>query len=283
MTELLERGHIYIAQPPLYKVTKGKQEHYVKDDKALNDYLLSLALQNTQLFVTPDAPALRSDELEKLCRQYIKVTEMLGKLTHIVPEAVLAAMVDMPALDVDAFQDITLIQQWLDQLTTLLEDEPETYRLLGSTDEQGAIAVHVHTVTYSVERIYSLTQNFFESPEYRNIVMLGEQIKGIIGEEGYIQRGEKRHAVTDFHDVMRWLLTETKRGLGIQRYKGLGEMNPDQLWDTTMNPDSRNLLQVQIEDAVAADEIFTTLMGDQVEPRRDFIEKNALLVANLDA
>ncbi|WP_353572355.1 DNA topoisomerase (ATP-hydrolyzing) subunit B [Candidatus Albibeggiatoa sp. nov. BB20] len=282
MTELLERGHIYIAQPPLYKVTKGKQEHYVKDDKALNDYLLSLALQNSQLFVAPDAPALRSEELEKLCRQYIKVTTMLARLSHLVPQAVLASMVDMPALEIDAFQDITQIQQWLDQLTTSLEDEAETYRILASTDEHGAIAIHVHTVTHSVERIYSLTQSFFESPEYLGVVTLGEQIKDLISEGGYIQRGEKRHDISDFHDVMRWLLSETKRGLGIQRYKGLGEMNPDQLWDTTMNPDTRNLLQVRIEDAVAADEIFTTLMGDQVEPRRDFIEKNALLVANLD-
>ncbi|MCV6638740.1 DNA topoisomerase (ATP-hydrolyzing) subunit B [Candidatus Albibeggiatoa sp. nov. NOAA] len=283
MTELLERGHIYIAQPPLYKVSKGKQEHYVKDDKALNDYLLSMALQNTKLFVSPDAPAFLSEELEKLCRLYIKVTEMLQHLQHLVPENVLATMVDMPALAEADFQDMTKIQQWLDQLAKLLEEEAETYRMLASTDEHDTITIHIHTTTHGVEHTYSLTQTFFESAEYAAVTALGEQIQGLIGEGGYIQRGEKRHDVTDFHDVMRWLLGEAKRGLSIQRYKGLGEMNPDQLWETTMNPESRNLLQVQIEDAVAADEIFTTLMGDQVEPRRDFIEKNALLVANLDA
>lgn len=283
MTELVERGHIYIAQPPLYKVTKGKQEHYVKDDKALNDYLLSLALQNTYLHVTPDAPALLAEELEKLCHQYIKVTEMLRHLTHLIPENVLAAMVDMPALDIADFQELSKVQNWFEQLAKLLEDEAETYRMLVSSDEQNVISIHIHTMMHGIDHTYSLSQNFFESPEYAAIVTLGKQIQGLIGEGGYIQRGEKRHDVVDFHDVMRWLLSEVKRGLGIQRYKGLGEMNPNQLWETTMNPESRNLLQVQIEDAVAADEIFTTLMGDQVEPRRDFIEKNALLVANLDA
>ncbi len=283
MPELLERGHIYIAQPPLYKVNKGKQEYYVKDDKALNDYLLNMALQNTQLFIDPNAPALRSDELEKLCRQYIKVTDTLKRLNHIVPEAVLIVMVDMPALVETDFQDMDKMQQWLDQLANLLAYETETYRMLASRDEHGIVALHIHTVTHSVERIYSLSQSFFESPEYLGIVKLGEQIQGLISEGAFIQRNEKRHDVADFHDVIHWLLSEAKRGLSVQRYKGLGEMNPEQLWETTMNPESRNLLQVQIEDAVAADEIFTTLMGDQVEPRRDFIEKNALLVANLDA
>jgi DNA gyrase subunit B len=279
LPELLERGHIYIAQPPLYKVSKGKQEYYVKDERELNEYLINLALQNSKLYVTADAPALSDQALDKLCRQYIKVTQLFNNLLHLLPKELFLALLDAPILT-DLHNGV---RTWLDILSQLLLSRNDAYTLNLRQEEQDSWHIDLQLVVHGIERSYSVSKNFFASDEYRIIADLGQNIQGLIGADGYIQRGERRAMVNDFHAVVNWLLNEAKRGLSIQRYKGLGEMNPSQLWETTMNPESRNLLQVQIEDAVAADQVFTTLMGDQVEPRREFIEKNALLVANLDA
>lgn len=274
LPELIERGYVYIAQPPLYKVAKGKQARYVKDDAALNDHLMSLALQNSQLFVSSDAVALEGEGLETLFREYLQVMKMIERFSRQIPAAVLEAMIYLPPLASD-------IKQWFEDLEKQLDSQSYKVNLLTSAEEE--FAANIISTTYSVETIYPITQRFFKSSEYTSLVNLGEKLKDLLKADAYVQRGEKKQPVSNFNQVIEWLMKEAKRGLHIQRYKGLGEMNPDQLWETTMNAETRNLLQVRIEDAVSCDEVFTTLMGDQVEPRRDFIEKNALSVVNLDA
>jgi DNA gyrase subunit B len=274
MPELIERGYIYIAQPPLYKVAKGKKARYVKDDAELNEHLMSLALHDAKLFVSADAAALEGEPLENLFRQYLQVMKMIERFSRQVPAAVLEAMIYLPPLSSD-------VKQWFENLEKQLNSKFYKINLLTSTEEE--FAANITGITHSVENIYPITQRFFNSSEYNSLVNLGKQLTDLLKSDAYVQRGEKKQPVTNFKEVIDWLMKEAKRGLHIQRYKGLGEMNPDQLWETTMNAETRNLLQVRVEDAVACDEVFTTLMGDQVEPRRDFIEKNALSVVNLDA
>lgn len=281
MPELIERGHIYIAQPPLYKVTKGKQEHYVKDSAALNEYLLMLALQDTRLYVNPQAPSLMGESLEKLCRHYLRITDLIRRLSRRIPKEVLEAMIELPILQES--DPPTLVQEWFEKLIKLLESASQNYRIeVHPSSEENKFTVTITLIAHSVETFYTLNKSFFTSPEYHLIGELAQQLQGLLEAGAYVQQGEKKHPVNRFKQVMEWLMEEAQRGLHIQRYKGLGEMNPGQLWETTMNAETRRLLQVRIEDAIAADEIFTTLMGDQVEPRREFIEKNALLVSNLD-
>jgi DNA gyrase subunit B len=284
MPELIERGHIYIAQPPLYKVTKGKQTQYVKDDAALNKHLTSLALQNAQLFVNAEAPAFSGEALENLFQHYLQVNSIIQRISRYLPAEVLEAMIDMPQMNVADLQDQSKTQAWFDSLANALEKTAHHYRItVQPSSEESPFTAQIAMIAHSVESIYPLGQNFFNTPEYQTIVELGQKLIGLLEIGAYIQRGEKKQPVSHFKEVVEWLLAEARRGLHIQRYKGLGEMNPDQLWETTMNVETRNLLQVLIEDVVTSDEIFTTLMGDQVEPRRDFIEKNALSVVNLDA
>lgn len=284
MPELIERGHIYIAQPPLYKLTKGKQEQYVKDDAALSKHLMTLALQNVQLFVNPEAPPLTGTGLESLFQQYLQVVAIIERLSRQMPAEVLEAMINLPALHGTDLQEPSKIQQWFDALNKALETALYRYQIkLNSIDEENHFTVDIILIAHGVESTYSLSQNFFKTSEYQAIVELGKTLLGLLETDAYVQRGEKIQPVNHFKEVVHWLMAEARRGLHIQRYKGLGEMNPEQLWDTTMNAETRNLLQVRIEDVVASDEIFTTLMGDQVEPRREFIEKNALSVVNLDA
>ncbi len=281
MPELVERGHIYIAQPPLYKLSKGKQEQYIKDDVALNDYLIVLALQNSKLFVNLEAPALQDEALEKLFQHYFKVMAIIKRISRkILPATVLEAMIDLPALD--ELDDSTKIQQWFDNLLIALEATVHNYKInlqIFPDDFSANIILTAHGVDYT----YIIQKNFFNSAEYKALITLGKELAGLLEKDAYVQRGEKKHSVNHFKEVTGWLLTEAQRGLNIQRYKGLGEMNPEQLWETTMNMESRSLLQVKVGDMVASDEIFTTLMGEHVEPRRKFIEENALSVSNLDA
>ena len=282
MPELIERGHLYIAQPPLYKTMKGKQEQYVKDDKALNDYLLALALQNTQLFVNPTAPALNNAVLEKLCVAYLRTQDLLTRLARHFPTQVLQLMLDMPPLEESQLHQEDMVNQWLQQLVQSVNQTARCQLKLTFADPEHWNAQLILTA-YGVENTVILPRTFFLSAEYAAIRELAQTLQGLLEAGAYIQRGEKRQPVQYFREVVTWLLDEARRGLNVQRYKGLGEMNAQQLWDTTMNPNTRNLLQVRIEDAIATDEIFSILMGDQVEPRREFIEKNALFVMNLDA
>jgi len=286
MPELIERGHLYIAQPPLYKLKKGKQERYVKDDGELSKYLLEAALQDARLMVSAAAPPISGQAFEALASRYLAVMATIERLARRVPAAVLETMIYMPQLTAQDLQDPGKAQAWFSELQQRMTHEDSaapryTIRMEkneGSDDYSATIIETAHSVSH----IYVLRADFFGSAEYRAIVELGQQLDGLLGAGAYVQRGERRMEVGSFKEALQWTMDEAKRGQHIQRYKGLGEMNPEQLWETTMNAESRRLLQVNIEDAVAADEIFTTLMGDQVEPRRDFIERNALSVANLD-
>ncbi len=283
MPELIERGHIYIAQAPLYKVAKGKQEMYLKDDKALNAHLIMLALQNAELYINPEAPAITGIQLENLCQDYLTALDMSKQLSSRIPTSILQAMIDAPPLSDEILADETQLNTWLVALQQHLQADNQTFTLAVHTNDQdNQFVIHINSLRYGNESKTVLNAKFFNSPEYRIIVELGNKLRDLLEIGAYIQRGEKKQPITHFNQMIQWLFQEAQRGLHVQRYKGLGEMNPQQLWDTTMNMETRHLLQVRIEDAIATDEIFTTLMGDQVEPRREFIETNALSVSNLD-
>ncbi|MGS2718364.1 DNA topoisomerase (ATP-hydrolyzing) subunit B [Eionea flava] len=285
--ELVERGHIYIAQPPLYKIAKGKQEQYLKDDQALTDFLTNAALDCGQVFTNPESPAISGGTLETLVKDYRQVMATIDRLSRLYPEAVLEKMIYMPALSIEQLANQEAVSHWSEQLSADL-GEGETsgssrYLVTVKEDEERQLFLpQIEKLSHGLSHEYPFSHDFFASGEYQSIVDLGQKLDGLIEEGGKVKRGEREQAVTSFKEALDWLMVESRRGYMIQRYKGLGEMNPDQLWETTMDPETRRMLQVSIEDAIAADQIFTTLMGDNVEPRRDFIETNALTVANLD-
>jgi len=287
MHELVERGHIYIAQPPLYKIKKGKQEQYVKDDAALNALLLNSAIDKAQLYVNPDAPPLAGPALESLANDYMAVTAAIRRLSRRYDVAVLERIIYMPPLGGEELTSLATVTAWFEELQQRINailGSGQRYEC--SVASPGGDGVFVATVSKWTHGIVAseqtITAEFFQSVEYEHILALGQQLDGLLSKGAYVQRGERREDVTSFKQALDWLMEEAKRGQHIQRYKGLGEMNPEQLWETTLDSENRRLLQVKIEDAVGSDDIFTTLMGDQVEPRRDFIEQNALLVSNLD-
>lgn len=284
LPELVENGYIYIAQPPLYKVKKGKQERYVKDDTELASYLLQVALDNTDLYVNSTAPALSGQALENLANQYIVVMQSIKRLSQRYPAAILEKMMTMTA--VDSSMDKEKAQSWFEELERrIATDETNLSYEIVVDNVEGEVShwcAKVKVLRHGITTEKVIDRDFFESGEYRAIKTLAEELQDLLGEGARIQRGDRTQEVSSFRQVMDWLMEEAKRGQHIQRYKGLGEMNPEQLWETTLDSENRRLLQVQIEDVIAADEIFTTLMGDQVEPRREFIEKNALNTANLD-
>jgi DNA gyrase subunit B len=287
MPEMIERGHVYIAQPPLYKVKKGKQERYVKDDTELNEYLLQMALDGSSLSVGEGAPPISGVALESIAHKYVAVMGAIQRLSRRYPQSVLEKMIYMPSLVKDDLADEAKMQGWIDELGQRLNTNDKQnvarYELKLEFDpEYQTYQILIRFIKHSVVSEYLLDDEFIGSGEYKLMRELGEELNGLIGEGASINRGDKSKPVASFDEAMNWLMDEAKRGQHIQRYKGLGEMNPDQLWETTLNSETRRLLQVQIEDAVAADQIFTTLMGDQVEPRREFIESNALSVNYLD-
>jgi len=286
MRELIERGHIYIAQPPLYKISRGKQHQYLKDDEALDAYLTQSALENASIFVNPDAPPISGNGLGELVSQYRGVAATIDRLSRLYAPEILWEMIEVPALPADQLSDEATVARFADQLSERLHTSgagAANYTVVVRKDTERNIHYPVvRVLAHGVESETEYHHEFFASSEYRSLVALGETINQLIEEDGYFQRGEKTFATQRFADGLDWLMTEARRGYNIQRYKGLGEMNPEQLWETTMDPDVRRMLQVTIEDAITADQIFTTLMGDSVEPRRDFIEENALSVANLD-
>jgi DNA gyrase subunit B len=284
--ELIERGHIYIAQPPLYKIKRGKQETYVKDEEGLSQLLLNDALEGAGLHVNAESPPLSGSGLEALARKYNEVQSIIGRWSRRYDARLLEQLIYMPEVTPANFDRPEWLRGWafdLDQRLNALADGTRSYRVetRSAADGHGA-RVYVHKTEHGTPSQKYLPREFFESAEYQRIADLARTLAGLIGEGAYVTRGNERHEVGSFKEAMKWLFEQAKKGQTIQRYKGLGEMNPDQLWDTTINPETRRLLQVRIDDAVAADDIFTTLMGDQVEPRREFIEKNALSVMNLD-
>ncbi|MBT8127119.1 MAG: DNA topoisomerase (ATP-hydrolyzing) subunit B [Gammaproteobacteria bacterium] len=285
MSELIERGYVYIAQPPLYKVKKGKQERYVKDDDELDAYLLQQALEGARLYVDKNTPPIKETALEDLAMQYLAATKIIRRLSRRVDANVLNEMIYLKGISENELDDVDQVQQYLYKLLILLDK----HKLSGIVydgkvvaDEEDNAALEMTKTVHGLEHSFRLDTEFFTSSEYKLLATLGGKLDSLVGEGARVERGDKQSEVANFAEVMDWLMQQASKGQNIQRYKGLGEMNPDQLWETTMNPETRRMLQVRIEDAIAADQVFTTLMGDQVEPRRDFIEQNALSAENID-
>ena len=285
MPELIERGHVYIAQPPLYKVKKGKLERYVKDDAELDAFLMEMALDDARLTLGASTEELSGAALESVARNYVTLSGIFKRLAKRIPAELLEVLISMPLLGVGSKIVTAEVSAWFTRLESRMREVWPTHGSMVRVDSlhEDGFRATLHAVVHGVEIERSLGSEFFRSAEYRSLVQLSAHLNVPLAEEALVRRGDKSKTAASLAEAMTWLLSEAKRGVHIQRYKGLGEMNPEQLWETTMNPDSRRLLQVRVEDAVAADELFTTLMGDQVEPRRDFIESNALSVANLDA
>ncbi len=304
MPALIENGYVYIAQPPLYKIKKGKQENYVKDDQELNDYLLQIALSNAKLFPDENTPAITDTALEKISQDHFMTKAIINRLSKQYNKIFLNELLEYPYIsETQSFDD------WLEKFSEKLKEKNGKYEIkvkdissLENSDTSTDVSVDDESESYnneddlSVEKQliefsetrygvnyhYEIPMAFFSSNEYKKIMLYANTIKGLLAENAYIQRGEKKFATQNIEEAIEWLLKESKKGQHIQRYKGLGEMNPEQLWETTLDSEVRRLLQVNIGDAIKADEIFTTLMGDHVEPRRIFIEKNALSVSNID-
>lgn len=286
MPQLIERGHIYIAQPPLYKLKKGKSEHYVKDDVELNSMLLSQALDGAELHADSTQPPLSGSALETLARRWMEAAAIMRRSSRRYDLRVLEQLLYAPEVTVANHDNFDWLTQWGQAFESQLNaqnDAARRYRVrvLAGADG-GAPKLLVARAEHGSVTEKHIHREFFDSAEYRRIVEMSKTLEGLLQPDAYIAKGEQRQDVGTFKQAIEWLLEQARKGQTIQRYKGLGEMNPDQLWDTTINPVSRRLIQVRIEDALAANDIFATLMGDQVEPRREFIERNALAVSNLD-
>ena len=278
MPQLVERGYIYIAQPPLYRAKLGKEDRYLKDEHELNAFMLKQALVEAALFPAAGRQPIAGDALAELAKSYLLSEAVIQRVSRLIDREVLQAILRGVQID----------------LTRRDTAEASAEALESAIGGSGvAVAPHFDAKTerYQVRiertrhgnvRMGTIDTEFVHSGDYAQIRRTAEMLRGLIGAGAYVQRGDKKQPVRDFSEAMRWLLAEVERSMSLQRYKGLGEMNPEQLWETTMDPTTRRLLKVQIEDSIAADEIFTKLMGDEVEPRRAFIESNALGVRNLD-
>ncbi|MEC9154990.1 MAG: DNA topoisomerase (ATP-hydrolyzing) subunit B [Pseudomonadota bacterium] len=284
MPELLERGHVFIAQPPLYKVKKNRQERYVKDDDELNGYFLELALQDAQLFVNPEAPGIQGEALESLVGDFQRLLDDLAPSSRKYPPDVTHALLRVPSLDDAMLNNETEMRAWAQSLKEVLDEDASKAPVVEiSLDNE--LNVYLPTVSILLKgsrKNIVLSKKFIDGFEYQQIKDMRGRLENLLEEGAYVQRGERSAKVKHFAEAFDWLQSEARRGVDIQRYKGLGEMNPEQLWETTMDQSVRRMLQVTVDDAIGADQMFTTLMGDQVEPRRDFIETNALSVVNLD-
>ncbi|CRI54540.1 DNA topoisomerase (ATP-hydrolyzing) subunit B [Pseudomonas sp. CCOS 191] len=286
LPELVERGYIYIAQPPLYKVKKGKQEQYIKDDEAMEEYMTQSALEDASLHLDEAAPAVSGVQLQALVNEFRGVMKTLKRLSRLYPEELTENFIYLPKVTVEQLADKAQMDEWLKAFQQRLDNSQRSglaYKAdLHEDKERNIWLPVVETTSHGLASYVTFNRDFFGSNDYRSVVALGENLGTLLGEGAYVQRGERRKAVTEFKEALDWLMNESTKRHTIQRYKGLGEMNPDQLWETTMDPTVRRMLKVTIEDAIAADQLFNTLMGDAVEPRRDFIESNALSVSNLD-
>ena len=284
MPELVERGHVYIAQPPLYKIKKGKQERYVKDDAEMEQYLTEVALNNAAMYPSESAAALEGNALAQLVEEFQTVTAIITRLSSHYYPAFLDQLIYQTAIP--DLTDKKAAQPWLEAIEQRLNRDLPTgtsYKLSAiSHEDDPAPLINISFSRHGISTDYHVPGEFFASTEYQRILAFADKIHDLFSEGAYVQRGDRSEPIIDFAQAVAWLLVEARRGQNVQRYKGLGEMNPEQLWDTTMDKTRRRLLQVKIEDAIAADETFSTLMGDFVEPRRAFIETHALQASNLD-
>ncbi len=280
MPELVERGHVYIAQPPLYKVKHGRQEQYLKDGAELDAYLLQVALEGASVEPGGGKPAIAGTALEELARQYLVANAVVERLGNWMDVAALRAIADGLKLDLDtaaaAEASAAALQAALADAEVAAEFDARSDKHLLRIGRR-----HHGNLKTSV-----ITQDFVHGADYEALARAGLTFQGLLGPDALARRGEgerrKEQKVADFRSAMAWLMTQAESVVSRQRYKGLGEMNPSQLWETTMDPAVRRLLRVQIDDAIEADRVFTMLMGDEVEPRRDFIESNALRAGNID-
>ncbi|WP_312103387.1 DNA topoisomerase (ATP-hydrolyzing) subunit B [Acinetobacter venetianus] len=292
MPELVERGYIYIAQPPLYKLKKGKHEQYIKDNEALDTFLISNAIDELSLHISADAPAITGEALASVIADYQVSQKSLQRLTQRYPASLLDGLLELEAFKADHNDDHEYVETWAEQLRAAIEKlQPslrpeitlEAFERENAQGEKSAhywprVTVYVHNLPHS----YLLDAGLLNSAEYARLLKNSKSWFKLIEEGAYLQKGERRIQVGNFHQVWQHILQDSRRGMMIQRYKGLGEMNAEQLWETTMDPENRNMLQVTIDDAIEADRMFSCLMGDDVEPRRAFIEENALN-ADIDA
>ena len=286
MPELIENGYIYIAQPPLYKIKKGKQEQYLKDDEALEEYLTQSALEDSYLYVTEGAPGITGQALERLVQEFRSVMKTLKRLARLYPQELMEHFIYLPRLSVENLADKAFMETWIKGFAERVaptERSGQEFRVsLREDPERHLWLPEVESITHGLSNYVTFNRDLFASNDYRTMAELGEKLQTLLEPGAYMQRGERKKPISNFKEALEWMMNETARRHTIQRYKGLGEMNPEQLWETTMDPESRRMLRVNIEDAIAADQIFNTLMGDHVEPRREFIESNALAVSNLD-
>ncbi|WP_047238119.1 DNA topoisomerase (ATP-hydrolyzing) subunit B [Chromobacterium subtsugae] len=278
MAELVERGHIYIAQPPLYKAKHGKQERYLKDDYELNQYLLQLALEKAELIPAEGEAPLAGDTLAEIARQFLLTRAVIERESRVIDPLVLEAMLKSGPL---SLQSQTEAAACVAALQALLPAETIDLQLLRDEKNDGHLVKIIRKLHGNV-LVTVLDQNFLDSGDYAELKKTGDLLNNLLRQGAQVKRGETVRPVAEFGEALDWLLAEVKKGMNIQRYKGLGEMNPEQLWETTMDPTVRRLLKVRIEDVMGADDVFTTLMGDEVEPRRQFIEGNALIARNID-
>ena len=282
MPALIEQGHVYIAQPPLYKVKKGRQERYIKDDDELNGYFLQSALENATLHVNADAPAIDDAYMERLARAYVDLESRLDALDRVYPARLTKALLENEPLASEHLADRDHMERWLENYRQALPTDVDYAVSLEADRERNIHRPRVRWTVHGVAETAVLDYDFFASSEYESLKALAGTLRGLVEEGAHVRRGERWQEVSSFPQALAWMLAEARRGVDMQRYKGLGEMNPGQLWDTTMDPDARRMMRVTVNDAILADNMFTTLMGERVEPRREFIEANALAVVNLD-
>ena len=290
MPEIVERGHIYIAQPPLYKVKRNRQEEYIKDEDAFKQYLLRIGLEEAQLFSHSEALPIRAEALERLASQYQKLQRTLQKLSQRYSSTFLNQLLQVEPLIITEGEesDRSKVKAWQEAMAKALTENAQSqytsYHLEYVTDEKSRRHYfELSQYANGVKQKILIPIEFFQSVEYSQVVDFYRKNKDLLGEGAFIQRENEKCSIQHLSEAFEFLLSQAQKGLIVQRYKGLGEMNPDQLWETTMDPETRRLLRVTIDDGIIADEMFTTLMGDKVEPRRAFIEKNALYVENIDA
>jgi DNA gyrase subunit B len=278
MFELVERGHIYIAQPPLYRAKLGKDERYLKDEHELNAFMLKQALVDAALHPGGGRDAIVGEALAALAKSYLLAEAVIERVSRLIDREALQAILRGVRVDLSRRDTAEAAAEALEAsiggtgiaVAPHFDQKTERYQ------------VRIERTRHGNVRMSAIDTEFVHSGDYAQIRQTAEMLRGLMADGAYVQRGERRQPVRDFAEAMKWLLGEVEKSMSLQRYKGLGEMNPEQLWETTMDPQTRRLLKVQIEDGIAADEIFTKLMGDEVEPRRAFIESNALGVRNLD-
>lgn len=280
MPELVDRGHIYIALPPLYKVGQGKSEMYIKDDTELDEYYLAVAIENASLMPSADSPAMSRSQVEPLAKQYFRIYKRLDAMDRVYPMYITKLLLDLPILDATDLAQQAVMERWATDLQSRLANEEGRHSVISEYDPEHSVYLpKIERSARGSQMSFRLDTNFFESGVYDSIQEVATQVRGLLDEGAFVSYGNTEQKVATFGEAYDWLLGKARGGVRLQRYKGLGEMNPDQLWDTTMDPSVRRMSRVTVDDASTADELFSTLMGEDVESRKEFIKENALSIS----